>query len=155
MKLLNSELIPHLQSCRRRVVNTLHKKWSFSLRISSVKSVVSCGFVLFTEKILNGNLHFLCSVHLSFSLTSPYSQACNFGLPPLPPPILESGIFRFSSKNSTMRLKKLMQYLFSLIIYKQSLQFSSVFSNWQQIEQILLKPSQLSWKAKITPVSLL
>ena len=117
MNFLNSELIPHLQICRRRFVNTLHKKWSFLLRISSVnvtKCVVSSGFVLFTEKILNGTLHFLCSVHLSFSLTSPYSQACNFGLPPPPPPIFESDIFRFSSKNSTMRLKKLMQLIFFL-----------------------------------------
>ena len=42
----------------------LHKKWSFPLRISSVnvtKSAVSSGFVTFTEAILNGKLHFLCS----------------------------------------------------------------------------------------------
>ena len=43
---------------------SLHKKWSFPLRISSVnvtKSAVSCGFGPFTEEILNGKLHFLCS----------------------------------------------------------------------------------------------
>ena len=44
---------------------TLHKKWSFTLRISSVnvtKSAVSCGLVSFTEKILNEKLNFLCRV---------------------------------------------------------------------------------------------
>ena len=41
---------------------TLHKKWSFLLRILSVnmtKSAVSW----FTEEILNGKFHFLCSVN--------------------------------------------------------------------------------------------
>ena len=55
---------------------TLHKKWSFPLRISSVnvtKSTVSCGFglVIFTEEILNGELHFLWSVSLDPSLIAP------------------------------------------------------------------------------------
>ena len=36
---------------------TLHKKWSFPLRISSVN------LVTFTEEILDGKLHFLCSVN--------------------------------------------------------------------------------------------
>ena len=43
---------------------TLHKKWSFLLRISLVnvtKSAENCGLVTFTEEILNGKLHFLCS----------------------------------------------------------------------------------------------
>ena len=41
--------------------NALHKKISFSLRISSVnvtKPAVSC---LFGHEILNGKIHFLCS----------------------------------------------------------------------------------------------
>ena len=53
---------------------TLPKKWSFPLKISSAnvtKSTGSCGFrpqvpadfVTFTEEILNGKLHFLCSVN--------------------------------------------------------------------------------------------
>ena len=36
----------------------LHKKWSFPLRISSV----NLDLVSFTEEILNGKLHFLCSL---------------------------------------------------------------------------------------------
>ena len=50
----------------------LHKKWSFPLRISSVnmtKSTGNCGLVTFTEEILNGKLHFLCSVGSSTPLT--------------------------------------------------------------------------------------
>ena len=41
--------------------NTLHKKWSFPLRISEVnmtKSAVSTGFVTSTEENLEGKLHF-------------------------------------------------------------------------------------------------
>ena len=37
----------------------LYKKWSVPLRISSVN--VSADLVIFTEEILNGKLHFLCS----------------------------------------------------------------------------------------------
>ena len=42
----------------------LHKKWSFSLRISSAnvtKSAVNCSVFIFTEETLDGKLHFLCS----------------------------------------------------------------------------------------------
>ena len=42
----------------------LHKKWSFSLRISSVN--VTADMVTFTEKILNWKLYFLCSAVLIF-----------------------------------------------------------------------------------------
>ena len=45
---------------------TLHKKWSFLLRISSdnvTKSTVPADLVTFTEEILNGKLNFLCSVN--------------------------------------------------------------------------------------------
>ena len=41
---------------------TLHKKWSFQLRISSVNVTESggiCDLVTFTEEILNGKLYFL------------------------------------------------------------------------------------------------
>ena len=44
---------------------TLHKNWSFALTISSVnvsKSAVSLDLVTFTKEILNGKLHFSCSV---------------------------------------------------------------------------------------------
>ena len=45
---------------------SLHKKWSFPLRISSVKMWPNPQFhvdlVTFTEEIFNGKLHFLCSV---------------------------------------------------------------------------------------------
>ena len=47
-----------------RQLYTLHKKWSFSLRIFSVnvtKSAVSCGYGHIYEEIFNGKLHFLCS----------------------------------------------------------------------------------------------
>ena len=44
---------------------TLHKKWSFPFRISSVNvnnPQETADLVTFTEEILNGKLHFLCSV---------------------------------------------------------------------------------------------
>ena len=47
---------------------SLYKKWSFPLRISSVnvtQSAVSCNLVTFTEEILNGKFHFLCSAYHS------------------------------------------------------------------------------------------
>ena len=47
---------------------SLHKKWSFPLRISSVnvtKSEVPADLVTFTEEILHGKLHFLYSVYLA------------------------------------------------------------------------------------------
>ena len=64
---------------------SLHKKWSFSLRISSVnmiKSAVSCGFGHITEEILNGKLHLLYStLIIHWSLTGSrnseaYSECC-------------------------------------------------------------------------------
>ena len=48
-------------------IHTLHKKWSFPLRISSesvTKSAVFCGFALFTDEILNKKLHSLRSDNL-------------------------------------------------------------------------------------------
>ena len=45
---------------------TVHKKIRFPLRISSVnvtKSAVSTDLVIFDKEILNGKLHFLCSVN--------------------------------------------------------------------------------------------
>ena len=47
-----------------RQQNSLHEKWSFPLRISSVnvtKSAGFCGFSHIYDEILNGKLHFLCS----------------------------------------------------------------------------------------------
>ena len=41
---------------------TLHKKWSFSLKISSVNVTNSTASCRFTEEVLNGKLHFLCIV---------------------------------------------------------------------------------------------
>ena len=46
-----------------RLFLSLHKKWSFPLRISSVTAEL----VTFTEEILNGKLHFLCSVSSEYS----------------------------------------------------------------------------------------
>ena len=39
----------------------MHKKWSLPLTISSV-NVTSVNDFTFTEEILNGKLHFLCSL---------------------------------------------------------------------------------------------
>ena len=53
-----------LVSCKSILQWTLHKKWSFPFRISSInvtKSAVSCGFDHIYQKILSGKLHFLCS----------------------------------------------------------------------------------------------
>ena len=49
---------------RRLSQSTLHKKWSFSLRFSSVSVISSSGtanLVKFTGEILNEKLHFLSS----------------------------------------------------------------------------------------------
>ena len=46
-------------------VLTMHKKWSFRLRMSSVnatKSAGNCRLVTFTEEIFDRKLHFSCSV---------------------------------------------------------------------------------------------
>ena len=54
------------KSCftERFLVDILHKKWSFPLRISSVsgpKSGENFGFATFSENILTEKRHFLCS----------------------------------------------------------------------------------------------
>ena len=54
-KLLTQFLFPRV---------ALYKKWSFSLRISSVNVNKST----FAEGILNGKLHFLCSVGSKFAI---------------------------------------------------------------------------------------
>ena len=48
---------------------TLHKKWSFRLRISSVNMTTNpAESVTFTEEIFNGKLHLLCSVISFYTL---------------------------------------------------------------------------------------
>ena len=50
------------------MVVTLHKKWSFPLRICLLNVTnlqKTANLVTFTEEILNGKLHFLCSVSKS------------------------------------------------------------------------------------------
>ena len=49
---------------------SLHIKWSFPLRISSVNVIKSADLVTFTEEILNGKLHFSCSVCKNLKKTS-------------------------------------------------------------------------------------
>ena len=67
----------NFQNFNWRQLFSLHKKWSFPLRISSVnvtKSAFFCRFpafpafsaVTFTEEILNGKLHFLCNSFQEF-----------------------------------------------------------------------------------------
>ena len=60
---------------------SLHKKWGFPLSISSLnvtKSAGNCDLVTFTEEILNGKLHFLCSDWLSpLSATEWFSENVN------------------------------------------------------------------------------
>ena len=73
-EILKEELMPKLHLCflgislvmlcRKWLTPTLHKKWSFPLRVSSVNvtnSAVYCDLVTITEEIRNGKLHFLCS----------------------------------------------------------------------------------------------
>ena len=43
----------------KRLEYTLHRIWSFPLRISSVNKTIFCNLVPFTESILNRKLHFL------------------------------------------------------------------------------------------------
>ena len=48
----------------RTPLETLHKKWSFPFRISSInmtKSAENCEFGHITEEVFKGKLHFLCS----------------------------------------------------------------------------------------------
>ena len=59
-EVLRSRFISN-NSTRSCTYISLHKNWSFSLRISSVnvtKSAGNCGLVTFTEEILNEKLHF-------------------------------------------------------------------------------------------------
>ena len=59
---LNKNLRP---AVKLSILVALHKKWSFPLRISSVnvtKSAETADLVTFTEEMINGTLHFLCSV---------------------------------------------------------------------------------------------
>ena len=52
------------------MVETLHKKRSFPLPISSVnvtKSAGNCGFGHITEEICKGELHFLCSYYMNIT----------------------------------------------------------------------------------------
>ena len=48
----------------KSATQTLHIKWSFPLRIFSVNVTTAANVITFTEQILNGKLHFLCSVAL-------------------------------------------------------------------------------------------
>ena len=54
---------------------TLHKKWNFPLRISSVDPKETADLVTFTEEILNAKLNFLCSG--SNVLRSPFKRISN------------------------------------------------------------------------------
>ena len=49
--------------------HSLHKKWSFPLRISSVNVTKSAVLCTFTEEILNGKLHFCAVIPLCLSST--------------------------------------------------------------------------------------
>ena len=58
-----SNLFWYLYGLRGQSYLTLHKKWSFPLRISSVIVIkFPADMVTFTEETLNGKLHFLWSV---------------------------------------------------------------------------------------------
>ena len=60
--------------------NTLHKKWSFPLRISSVnvtKYAENSDLVTFTGEILNGKLNFLCRDGFNLRPWSPYNALRN------------------------------------------------------------------------------
>ena len=57
---------------------TLHKKWSFPWRISSVNVIKSAGnLVTFTDEILNGKLHFLCSAKYAEYINCSYCKEAN------------------------------------------------------------------------------
>ena len=60
--------------------SVLHKKWSFSLRISPV-NVTKCSadLVTFTEEILSEKLHFLCSIFWK-NLQNSQQNTCNWGI---------------------------------------------------------------------------
>ena len=67
------------QPCRRfSLKSSLHKKWSFLLRISSVTVTKSAGnvvFVTFTEESLNENFTF-CAVAVFKKFTIPTGNTC-------------------------------------------------------------------------------
>ena len=59
---------------------TLHKKWSFPLRISSANILIpqeTGDLVTFTEEILNRKLHFLCSVTPKIQILRPFKVVQN------------------------------------------------------------------------------
>ena len=57
--------------------NSLHKKWSFPLRISSVN-------VTFTEQTFNGFLHFLCSESIANKINDCGSALIHLLFPHIP-----------------------------------------------------------------------
>ena len=57
--------------------NSLHKKWSFQLRISSVN-------VTFTEQTFNGFLHFLCSESIANKINDCGSALTHLLFPHIP-----------------------------------------------------------------------
>ena len=84
-KVIMQVLVSSLMLYLTRWKFTLHKKWSFPLRISSInltKSAGNCDLVTFTEEILHGKFHFLCSVSFCGFL---YSETLLSSLPKLLP----------------------------------------------------------------------
>ena len=72
LKVLTSSFIKGITSFFSCIlfIRTLHKKWSFQLRISSVnvtKSAVSCRFGRIYWRIFNGKLHILCKEPVTFT----------------------------------------------------------------------------------------
>ena len=51
-------MLNHFKTRRTKQRHLLHKKWSFSLRISSVNVTKPADLVTFTKEILNGKLYF-------------------------------------------------------------------------------------------------
>ena len=128
---------------------TLHKKWSFPLRISSVNVTKSAqktaDLVTFTGEILNGKLHFLCSVTwtrfklcigtvwtIYFDCRINFKDLSKFGI------ILDSP-FNPSSKS---RMETLEQWLESVQIQQQLHQ--NDFVNFEEKSYIVLLFSLLN-----------
>ena len=59
-------------------LKTLHKKWSFPLKISSVNVNVNPDLVTFTEEIFNGKFNFLCSESCSNCI--PHNMVLRFSM---------------------------------------------------------------------------
>ena len=116
-------------SCR--VKFTLHKKRSFPLRISLV-NVTKSAVSKFTEEILNGKLHFLCSVifnkivELTWTYLKPPGESCRIKQTIDSPSNLSKYRLTYYFASLTM----LLQQLFLCRSFNKTINLENTFQFW-------------------------